>query len=104
MLMLAPLAPHLAEELWEILGEKGTTITYAQWPSYDIALTVDEETEIVVQVNGKIIERISIPTSMEQDAMQELAFDLDKVKELTIGKTVVKVIAVKGKLVNIVVK
>ncbi|MCL6457251.1 MAG: leucine--tRNA ligase, partial [Gorillibacterium sp.] len=103
VLMLAPLAPHLAEELWEILGEKGT-VTYAQWPTYDVALTVDDETEIVVQVNGKIIERINIPTTMEQDAMQELAYDLDKVKELTSGKMVVKVIAVKGKLVNIVVK
>ncbi|MBC8079249.1 MAG: leucine--tRNA ligase [Gorillibacterium sp.] len=103
VLMLAPLAPHLAEELWEKLGGKGT-ITYAKWPTYDATLTVDEETEIVVQVNGKIIERISIPTTMEQDAMQELAFNLDKVKELTDGKTVVKVIAVKGKLVNIVVK
>lgn len=103
VLMLAPLAPHMAEELWERLGGQGT-LTYEPWPEYDVALTVDDEVEIVVQVNGKIIERVAIPAAMEQDAMQELAFGLEKVKELTDGKTVVKVVVVKGKLVNIVVK
>ena len=93
----------MAEELWQRLGGQGT-LTYEPWPSYDVALTVDDEVEIVVQVNGKIVERIAITAAMEQDAMQELAFGLAKVKELTDGNTVVKVVAVIGKLVNIVVK
>jgi leucyl-tRNA synthetase len=99
--MLSPIAPHLAEELWEKLG--GTdTITYEPWPTYDEAWTVDNEVEIVVQVNGKIADRVMIAADMEEAAMQELALGLDKVKELCAGKTVRKVIAVKGKLVNIV--
>jgi leucyl-tRNA synthetase len=100
--MLSPIAPHIAEELWEKLG--GTeSITYVPWPEYDEAWTVDDEVEIVVQVNGKIAERVKIPADLEEAAMQELALGLERVKELSAGKTVRKVIAVKGKLVNIVV-
>ncbi|WP_426447869.1 leucine--tRNA ligase [Paenibacillus sp. S-38] len=100
--MLSPIAPHLAEELWEKLGGSGT-ITYASWPVYDEAWTVDNEVEIVVQVNGKIAERATIAADADEAAMQEFALGLDKVKEATAGKTVRKIIAVKGKLVNIVV-
>jgi leucyl-tRNA synthetase len=100
--MLSPIAPHIAEELWEKLGYSGG-ITYAVWPVYDEAMTVDNEVEIVVQVNGKIVERIMIENGLDEAAMQETAFKLDKVKDATAGKTVRKIIAVKGKLVNIVV-
>jgi leucyl-tRNA synthetase len=100
--MLSPIAPHIAEELWERLGHTDT-ITYSQWPSYDEALTVDDEVEIVVQVNGKIVERVRIASDTGEEAMKEIALGLDKVKEATNGKTVRKLIAVKGKLVNIVV-
>jgi leucyl-tRNA synthetase len=99
--MLSPFAPHIAEELWERLGHEGT-ITYVPWPEYDEALTVDDEVEIVVQVNGKIADRVTIPLDMEEEQMREMALNLDKVKSLTEGKTVRKVIVVKGKLVNIV--
>jgi leucyl-tRNA synthetase len=99
--MLSPIAPHLSEELWERLGNQGT-ITYVAWPVYDPSLTVDEEVEIVVQVNGKIADRIMIRADLDEAAMQELAMENDKVKELISGKTIRKVIAVKGKLVNIV--
>ncbi|MBN2983261.1 leucine--tRNA ligase [Cohnella algarum] len=99
--LLSPLAPHIAEELWQKLGHD-ESIAYAPWPEYDPALTVDAEIEIVVQVNGKIADRVSIPSDLDEAGMRELAFGLDKVKELTDGKTVRKVIAVKGKLVNIV--
>jgi leucyl-tRNA synthetase len=99
--MLSPLAPHITEELWEKLG--GTeSITYAQWPSYEEALTVDDEVEIVVQVNGKIIERVSIAANTDEAEMERIAKDMDKVKELIEGKTIRKLIVVKGKLVNIV--
>ncbi|MEC0230550.1 leucine--tRNA ligase [Paenibacillus alba] len=100
--MLSPLAPHLAEELWEKLG--GTeSITYEPWPTYDEAWTVDNEIEIVVQVNGKIVDRVLISKDTDEAAMEKIAFDLDKVKEATAGKAVRKLIVVKGKLVNIVV-
>ncbi|WP_334072009.1 MULTISPECIES: leucine--tRNA ligase [Paenibacillus] len=100
--MLSPLAPHLAEELWESLGHK-ETVTYEPWPTYDEAWTVDAEVEIVVQVNGKIVDRTKISKDLDQAAMQEHAFALPNVKQAVEGKTVRKVIAVPGKLVNIVV-
>jgi len=99
--MLSPIAPHIAEELWQKLGHEGT-VSYAEWPSYDESLTVDQEVEIVVQVNGKIVERLSIAADTEQDEMERLAKEIDKVQELISGKTIRKVVAVKGKLVNIV--
>ncbi|MFF2887809.1 leucine--tRNA ligase [Paenibacillus sp. NPDC057967] len=99
--MLSPIAPHIAEELWEKLGQEGT-ISYAAWPTYEEAWTVDQEVEIVVQVNGKIVERISIAADTNEADMESLAKGLEKVQELIAGKTVRKVVAVKGKLVNIV--
>lgn len=100
--MLSPLAPHLAEELWERLGHQ-ESISYEPWPVYDEAWTVDAEVEIVVQVNGKIVERTKISKDMDQAAMQEYSLGLPNVKQATEGKTVRKIIAVPGKLVNIVV-
>lgn len=100
--MLSPLAPHLAEELWERLGHQ-ESISYEPWPVYDEAWTVDAEVEIVVQVNGKILERTKISKDMDQAAMQEYSLGLPNVKQATEGKTVRKIIAVPGKLVNIVV-
>ncbi len=100
--MLSPLAPHLAEELWERLGGN-ESITYSNWPSYDEAYTVDNEVEIVIQVNGKIVERAQIANDTDEAAMQEIALGLAKVQEAIDGRSVRKVIAVKGKLVNLVV-
>lgn len=99
--LLSPLAPHLAEELWEKLGHSGS-ISYVPWPEFVEAWTVDQEVEIVVQVNGKIADRVSIAADTETDEMERIAKELPRVQELTAGKTVRKVIAVKGKLVNIV--
>ncbi|MFK7695109.1 leucine--tRNA ligase [Paenibacillus sp. HJGM_3] len=100
--MLSPFAPHLAEELWERLGGQ-ESITYAPWPTYDEALTVDNEVEIVVQVNGKIADRVKIANDTDEAAMQDIALGLEKVQEMIAGRSVRKVIAVKGKLVNLVV-
>ncbi|QNK55553.1 leucine--tRNA ligase [Paenibacillus sp. PAMC21692] len=99
--MLSPIAPHIAEELWALIG-RSESITYAAWPEHDEAWTVDQEVEIVVQVNGKIADRIFIAADMNEADMEALAKGQDKVQELIAGKTVRKVIAVKGKLVNIV--
>jgi leucyl-tRNA synthetase len=100
--MLSPIAPHIAEELWEKLGHT-ESVTYSVWPEYDDAWTVDNEIEIVVQVNGKIVERALVSKDADEAALQELAMASGKVQEAMAGKTVRKVIAVKGKLVNIVV-
>jgi leucyl-tRNA synthetase len=99
--MLSPLAPHLAEELWQLLGHNDS-ITYAAWPAYDEAWTVDAEVEIVVQVNGKIVQRATIAKGLDAKEMETFALSLDNVQQVLAGKTVRKVIAVPGKLVNIV--
>lgn len=99
--MLAPIAPHVAEELWEKLGHN-ETISYAAWPAFDEAKLVDDEVEIVVQVNGKVKAKLMVPKDVTKEALEQIAMDEDKVKEQIDGKTVRKVIAVPGKLVNIV--
>lgn len=100
--LLSPVVPHIAEELWERLGHQDT-ITYVPWPEYDEALTVDTEVEIVIQVNGKIVERLTIDKDISREEMEKRALELDKVKEAIKDKQVRKVIAVPQKLVNIVV-
>jgi len=99
--MLSPIAPHIAEELWEKLGEQGS-VSYAPWPAYDPSLVVDAEVEIVVQVNGKIADRVSIAADLDEAGMQAIAMDSEKVQALIAGRTIRKVVVVKGKLVNIV--
>lgn len=99
--MLAPIAPHIAEELWEKLGHDGT-ITYEAWPAYDEAKLVDDEVEIVVQINGKVKAKLMVPADANREALEEIAMGDMKIKEQIDGKTVRKVIAVPGKLVNIV--
>ncbi|MEC0202529.1 leucine--tRNA ligase [Paenibacillus lautus] len=99
--LLSPLAPHLAEELWSRLGYT-ESVTYVSWPEYDEAWTVEAEVEIVVQVNGKIVERAKISKDMDQEAMQQHSLSLPNVKQALEGKSIRKVIAVPGKLVNIV--
>ncbi|GIP20575.1 leucine--tRNA ligase [Paenibacillus sp. J22TS3] len=99
--LLSPLAPHIAEELWQRLGHN-ESVTYVPWPAYDEAWTVDAEVEIVVQVNGKIVDRAKIAKDLDQAAMQEFTMELPNVKRAIEGKTIRKVIAVPGKLVNIV--
>lgn len=99
--MLSPLAPHLAEELWSRLGFT-ESVTYVPWPEFDEAWTVDAEVEIVIQVNGKIVERAKIAKDMDQEAMKEHSLSLPNVKQALEGKSIRKIIAVPGKLVNIV--
>lgn len=101
--MLAPIAPHIGEELWDRLGHENT-ITYQPWPTFDESLLVDDEVEIVVQVNGKVRAKINIPKDLSKEEMQDLALSNDNVKMSIEGKEVKKVIAVPQKLVNIVAK
>lgn len=101
--LLAPIAPHVSEELWEILGHT-ETLTYAAWPTYDESKLVDDEVEVVVQVNGKLRSKVKVAKDVSKEQLEEIAKADEKVKEFTDGKQIVKVIAVPGKLVNIVVK
>ncbi len=101
--LLNPVAPHMTEELWEKCGGDGY-LSLRKWPEYDEALTVDSEVEIVVQINGKIKDKMMIAADLDRAAIEKLVAESDRIKELTDGKTVVKTIVVPGKLVNIVVK
>jgi leucyl-tRNA synthetase len=99
--MLAPVCPHIAEELWEKLGHSGT-ISYEAWPAYDEAKLVDEEVEIVIQVNGKVKTKLMVPTDASNESLEGIAMDDEIVKGQIEGKTIRRVITVPGKLVNIV--
>ena len=99
--LLSPVAPHIAEELWAHLGHT-ESITYETWPAFDEAKLVDDEIEIVVQINGKVKTKLMVPTDTTKEQLQEIAMGEESIKEQIDGKTVRKVIAVPGKLVNIV--
>ncbi|MBE2913158.1 leucine--tRNA ligase [Anoxybacillus flavithermus] len=99
--LLSPVCPHIAEELWEKLGYSNT-IAYEAWPAYDEAKLVEDEVEIVIQVNGKVRAKLHVPADATKEQLEQLAMEDEKIKEQIEGKTVRKVIAVPGKLVNIV--
>ena len=101
--LLNPVAPHMTEELWQMLGGEGL-LSLAKWPEYDEEKTVDDEIEIVVQINGKIRDKMSVSADLDRAGLEAAALASSRIKELTEGKSIVKVIAVPGKLVNIVVK
>ena len=101
--LLNPVAPHMTEELWEKYGDGGF-LSVHKWPEYDDEKTVDDEVEIVVQINGKIKDKLMISAGLDKDGTLEAAMASEKIKNLIDGKEIVKTIAVLGKLVNIVVK
>ena len=101
--MLAPFTPHIAEELWHNLGGEGS-VHAQQWPGYDESALVQDEVEIVLQVNGKLRGRVTVPAGLDKEEMEKAALALPKAQEHTAGKEILKVICVPGKLVNIVVK
>jgi len=102
VLLLAPFAPYLAHELWEMLGAKGNLLR-TSWPTYDPALAKEEEIEIPVQVNGKLRSRVLVPADADESLVKERALSDEKVKAAIAGKTIVKTISVQGKLLNLVV-
>ena len=102
VLILSPFAPHLAEELWHLLGG-GETLAYASWPKFDPALTKADEIEVPVQINGKVRLRLIVPAEISKEELEKTALADERVRQLIEGKQVRKVIVVPGKLVNIVV-
>ncbi|MDT2743634.1 leucine--tRNA ligase [Enterococcus asini] len=99
--LLAPIAPHFAEELWSILGNEGG-ISYVPWPVFDESALVEDEIEIVIQVNGKVKAKVMVAAAATKEEMEELAKGHEQVADLLADKTIRKVIVVPGKLVNIV--
>jgi leucyl-tRNA synthetase len=103
VLMLAPFAPYLAHELWEMLGEKGSLL-HAAWPQYDPELAKEEEIEIPVQVNGRLRNVVVVPADASEEKIREAALADERIAAAISGKQIVKVIVVPKKLVNAVVR
>ena len=101
--LVSPIAPHIAEELWQRFGHD-ETITYQPFPTYEEKYLVDDEIEVPVQINGKVKARINVAADADQDAVFDVALADAKIAELTNGKNVVKKIYVPGRMVNLVVK
>ena len=102
VLLLSPFAPHLAEELWRVLGHRDT-LAYEPWPAFDPALTKSDMIEVPVQINGKVRLRLMVPADLDKAALEKLVLADERVRAFVEGKQVRKVIVVPGKLVNLVV-
>ncbi|GAB2318873.1 leucine--tRNA ligase [Alkalibacterium sp. s-m-22] len=100
--MLAPIAPHVSEELWAKVTGASESISYEEWPSYDETKLVTDEVTVVFQINGKVRSKAQVSKSITKDALEELALADSRIQEMLEGQTVRKVIVVPGKLVNIV--
>jgi len=100
--LLSPIAPHICEEIWQILGHEHT-LAYEPWPSYDESKLVEDEIEIVIQINGKVRTKIKVASNLSKEQMEEVAVHSPEIKAMIEGKTIKKIIAVPGKLINIVV-
>ena len=107
ILLLNPFAPHITEELWEMMGfaaQTGKMCCQAEWPVYDESKTVAATVDMAVQVNGKLKGTVTMPTDSEEKAVVEAALAVDKVAKATEGMQIVKTILVKNRLVNLIVK
>jgi leucyl-tRNA synthetase len=103
VLLLSPFAPHLAEELWQLLGHE-KTLAYEPWPTYDEDLIKEDTIEVPVQVNGKLRSLIRVPAGADKAEIEAAARADARIEELLAGKTIVKIVVVPGRLVNFVVK
>jgi leucyl-tRNA synthetase len=99
--MISPFTPHMAEELWEMLGHKGDVVS-AGWPAFDEAVAKAEEVVVPVQINGKVRSRLAVPADISEDRLRELALADSAVSKHLEGKTVKKILVVAGRLVSIV--
>jgi leucyl-tRNA synthetase len=104
VLMLAPCAPHIAEEMWEALGQKGGLTNSARWPQADAELARSEELEIPIQVNGKLRSRVLASPLVSEDELRSAALADEKIQSIVDGREIVKVIVVPQRLVNVVIR
>jgi leucyl-tRNA synthetase len=102
LLLISPFSPHIAEELWEAVGNM-PSIFEQKWPEWDEEAAREEQIELVVQVNGKLKSKVMIPVGLPEDEVKQMALDEKKIREIIGNKAIRKVIVVKGKLVNIVI-
>ena len=102
ILALAPFTPHVCEEMWRGTGHE-TLVLRAPWPSFDPVLAMEEKATIVVEINGKVRDKFETEHDAAEEAVKEAALALPRIRELLEGKTVRKVVVIKGKIVNIVV-
>ncbi len=103
LLLLSPFAPHIAEELWSVLGNENT-LAYEPWPEFDEALTIESSVEIPVQIMGKIKTRLKVPRGTSKDELEKLALADEKVAELLADKQIIKTVVVPDRLVNFVAR
>lgn len=103
ILILSPFVPHICEEMWEHIG-KTESVTVMRWPEYDESALVKDTVEVVVQINGKVKEKIMVASDADRPSLEKIALENEKIKALLEGKSVIKVVAVPGRLINIVVK
>lgn len=103
ILILSPFVPHICEEMWEHIGQL-ESVSAMKWPEFDEEALIRDSVEIVVQINGKVKEKLMVDPSADKDELEKIAMESDKIKSLTEGKRIAKVIAVPGRLINIVVK
>lgn len=101
VLLLSPFAPHIAEELWKLMGH-AESLAYEPWPQFEESLTVDAANEVPIQINGKTKSKIMVPTGTSKDDLEKLALADEKIVAALDGLTVRKVIVIPDKLVNIV--
>ena len=103
ILVLSPFTPHICEEMWEHVGETHS-VTTMRWPEYDESALVRDTVEVVVQINGKVKDKIMVAADADKTELEKIALDNEKIKRLLEGRSVVKVVAVPGRLINVVVK
>ncbi|MBR0596650.1 leucine--tRNA ligase [Sinanaerobacter chloroacetimidivorans] len=103
ILILSPFTPHICEEMWQYTGHEGT-VYLQKWPVYDDTALIRDTVEVVVQINGKVKEKVQVANGLGKEAFELAVMDLEKIKQLLVNKEIIKIIAVPNKLVNIVVK
>jgi leucyl-tRNA synthetase len=104
ILMLAPMVPHLAEELWEMLGHRGQGLAHAPWPQFVPALAAEDQVEVVAQINGRVRGKVLVESGLSEEELKMQVLSDSKIAKLLDGQHVVKIVVVPDKLVNVVTK